>query len=238
MRPKKKEIINNIKCAICDFETTTKGFASHLRSKHKMTTREYYDMYLKRPDEGICPVCKKETRYYNFTFGYNEHCSTRCSSLDKEVQAKLRQTNLNKYGVEVAFQTEQCIKSSHSKETLAKCYQTKLERYGKSLVSDNEAKKENVQKTMLRKYGVKNAYQLPHIKEKALKNAASKEARAKYKETRKANGWNKSSSEDYFESELQRLGFNYTRNKKTEKYPWKCDFYIKDLDLHIELNLF
>lgn len=46
----KKEI-----CKICGELTV---LSKHIR-KHNLTTKEYYDKYLKKDNEGICPVCNK-----------------------------------------------------------------------------------------------------------------------------------------------------------------------------------
>ena len=116
-----------LNCIICNQHIdSTKGIAKHLKIKHNMTTKQYYDTYIKSENEGICPICGKPTKYYNFTRGYNTHCSTRCSSLDPIVQQKLKQTNQSLYNVDVGFQTELCIKNSHSEETMKKHKQTML----------------------------------------------------------------------------------------------------------------
>lgn len=43
-------------CQICKKETVPLGMPGHLR-KHNMSTKEYYDKYLKKSNEGICYVC-------------------------------------------------------------------------------------------------------------------------------------------------------------------------------------
>lgn len=38
----------------------------HLSKSHKDTTKQdYYNKFLRKPDEGICPVCGKETNFKN-----------------------------------------------------------------------------------------------------------------------------------------------------------------------------
>lgn len=198
MRVKSVEEKFPITCCLCGLTTTTKGFANHLRSKHKMTTKEYYDLYIKQENEGICPVCGKETTYYNFTKGYNKHCSTVCSSNDVDVVNKVKATNNKKYNVDFVTQTQQCITASHSKDAKCKRQYTLIRKYGTTCFID---------------------YDVAHL-------------------TRKANGWNRSNSEEEFMETLNSLGIEYRHNYKSEKYPWKCDFYIPSKDLYIELNLF
>lgn len=85
-------------CKICS--CSKKKLKAHIRLEHNITEKEYYDLYLKQPFEGICSVCNKPTQFIRWTDGYRTHCSTQCSSLDKEVQNKNKSTNLNLYGVE------------------------------------------------------------------------------------------------------------------------------------------
>ena len=38
----------------------------HLSKSHKDTTKQdYYNKFLRKPDEGVCPVCGKETNFTN-----------------------------------------------------------------------------------------------------------------------------------------------------------------------------
>lgn len=99
---------NKNQCQICGM--IHHNISGHVRNFHKMSTRNYYDKYLRQPGEGICPTCGKPTSYLNFTVGYHKHCCVRCSTLDPNVQEKLKATNLKKYGVENPFQAEEIKK--------------------------------------------------------------------------------------------------------------------------------
>lgn len=46
----------------------------------------------------FCPICGKKNIFRNFTEGYRFHCSSRCASLDKDVQRKLEQTCFKNHG--------------------------------------------------------------------------------------------------------------------------------------------
>ena len=60
------------RCAICNKEY--KNFGVHLKS-HNISPKEYYDKYLKKNEnEGICPVCGKETTFISLGEGYRYHC--------------------------------------------------------------------------------------------------------------------------------------------------------------------
>lgn len=72
-------------CQICNKECDgTQGLTSHVFKIHGMKSKEYYDKFHKKPEEGICPVCKNETKFIKFGRGYAKHCCYKCSSLDKE----------------------------------------------------------------------------------------------------------------------------------------------------------
>jgi hypothetical protein len=66
-------------CQICkkEFENYI-SLGRHLRI-HKITSKEYYDRFLKKEDEGICPVCDKETSFINLNKGYCKFCSYKCA---------------------------------------------------------------------------------------------------------------------------------------------------------------
>ena len=95
---------NKNQCQICGM--IHHNISGHVRNFHKMSSRDYYDKYLKQPDEGICPTCGKPTSYINFTIGYHKHCCVRCSSLDPNVQEKLHKTNMSLYGTTNGFNTK------------------------------------------------------------------------------------------------------------------------------------
>jgi hypothetical protein len=68
-----------MKCEICGREFKNyKSLSLHLRT-HKITSKEYYDKFLKKEDEGICPICEKETSFINLRKGYRKFCSNKCA---------------------------------------------------------------------------------------------------------------------------------------------------------------
>jgi hypothetical protein len=68
-----------MKCEICGKEFKNyRALSNHLK-KYKITSKEYYDRFLKKEDEGICPVCGKETNYINLNRGYCKFCSKKCA---------------------------------------------------------------------------------------------------------------------------------------------------------------
>ena len=91
-------------CKICNKEMTKKGFGGHISYKHKLTAKEYYDTYLKKPEEGVCPICGKETQFQRIFAGYAKYCCTSCAKQDSNVQSKYMSTMKEKYGYEHALQ--------------------------------------------------------------------------------------------------------------------------------------
>lgn len=69
------------KCKICGQECKALGI--HVLRTHKLSNKEYYDKYVKREGEGICPVCGKENNFKNIICGYSLHCSEECKRKDK-----------------------------------------------------------------------------------------------------------------------------------------------------------
>lgn len=92
------------KCKLCGKEF--KGVQSlgvHIKRTHNIETKEYYDKFLKKPDEGICQTCGKQTNFWHLGYGYLKHCCKECISGDIEVKNKKEQTCLNNWGVSNSF---------------------------------------------------------------------------------------------------------------------------------------
>jgi hypothetical protein len=69
-----------MKCEICGKEFKNyKTLGRHLRT-HKITSKEYYNKFFKKKDEGVCPVCRKETSFINLRKGYCKFCSNECAN--------------------------------------------------------------------------------------------------------------------------------------------------------------
>lgn len=105
-------------CKICGVNSKKLGL--HLKA-HKISPKDYYDMYLKKENEGVCPVCCKSTVFLGITYGYRQHCSTSCSTLDPIVKNKNKTTNMLRYGVEHNWNNGILRKN---------CENTMKERYG------------------------------------------------------------------------------------------------------------
>jgi hypothetical protein len=87
-RDAKNKRLQNSKrvCNICSIKCISySALSAHLMQSHNGTTiKDYYDRYLKKADEGICNVCKKESEFGNVIIGYKKWCSRTCWSNDIE----------------------------------------------------------------------------------------------------------------------------------------------------------
>lgn len=248
--------MNKLKCELCDFSTTSyRGLTGHIVQKHSVQGKDYYDKYLKKPKEGICPTCGKQTRYISMTTGYLKHCSQKCSSLDKTVQEKLENTSKNKYG------TRRPIQSKIVQDNLKHSF---IEKYGVDNPAKSEQIKEKIkntsieryngigwassellakcQQTNLKRYGAINGQggiglektKQTNIERYGVSNAAqSAEIRNKITNTKRKTG-SMSKIELYFEQKLNELGILYDREYISKDYPYFCDFHF--LDMYVELH--
>lgn len=175
-----------------------------------------------------------------------------------EINFKRKQTFLQKYGVEAASQ----IPGSSDKVREA-C----REKYGVNNAAQSQQAKEAYKKHMQEKYGCDNSFQADEVKEKIKKTCKEKygsenirnseyydNLKEKYGcewsrkgfEVRKNNhSLNTSKPEEVtyiklcsiFGKENIEREYNTKITENSDRYPFYCDFYIKPLDMFVELNL-
>ena len=165
-------------CKICNLEIGNKGISSHLRRRHGISNKDYYDQYLKKPDEGICPICHKETKFDTILTGYRNYCSTKCLNLDPKIRAKIEKTSIERYGVKCNLNTEEtqmkARKNSQSTEAKSKRAKTNIKKYGAENVYASEQIKEKIKHTNLERYGVEYSWQSNKVKEKSKATSLAK----------------------------------------------------------------
>ena len=167
-----------MKCEICQKECSGfVGLSNHIKI-HKIKTKEYYDKYLKKENEGICLECRKNTSFYNMNIGYHKFCSNKCSNNNKEIKNKKITTSLKNFGVEYSSKIKEikekvkktCLKkygvdcSSKSEIIKEKSKQTCLKKYGSEYVMQNKEVREKGKITNLKNYGYDNLFKSPQIK--------------------------------------------------------------------------
>ena len=135
-------------------------------------------------------------------------------SQNKNIKDKKKNTCLQNYGVENPAQ---------SKEIYNKIKETCIDKYGVQSTNSLEQKKQKIKNTCLQNYGVENPAQIREIINKIDDTK------------RKNNSFNKSDPEEKVFELLSKF-FNVHRQYKSSNYPFRCDFYINELDLFIEYN--
>ncbi len=211
-----------------------------------------------------CPSCGSPVKFGGFMCGYYKYCSSKCSNSSLDKKNKIKQTNLERYGVENPFQSES-IKSkikqtnlerygvenpAKAQESKHKHDQTMLTKYG-SLSYNNQSK---YKETCLKRYGVENPFQSESIKSKIKQTNLNKygvgdytqsqdyqsrhdEIQSKINNTKHSNGtFNTSKIEEEFASYLDQNHIIYKRQYKSDLYPFNCDFYLPDYELYIEVQ--
>lgn len=177
----------------------------------------------------------------------------------KLVSYKVKNTCKEKYGVECVFNREDVRKNCSSKDARKKAVEStkisNLKKYGvessnnvpeirikqlNSYYNKSDKEKENIKNkraaTNLIKYGAINYMQSYDA------SLRVKEFKEKELITRRNNGTLCSSNPEKILLENLLLMFKedeiIQQYNKDDRYPWHCDFYIKPLDLFIELNLY
>lgn len=183
----------------------------NLKYPKTITSLKEYSLIQKSDNISINDLyCKCGSRKYI----YDKYCgNAKCISNHKEVLQKRKETNLKRYGVSTVVGT---------KEILEKTRKTNLEKYGVEYPLQNKKilKKAQINRDIL--YKDKEI-----IKEIELK---------KYNTKKENNSFCTSKDEEYIYSELcKKFGSNnIIREYYSSLYPYRCDFYIKSIDLYIE----
>lgn len=164
-------------CQICNREVNNfNSLRNHIRFSHKeMTTKLYYDTFMKKDNEGLCVACTNITVFDGLKQGYRQFCSVSCSSkycnsLDS-IKQKIKATKLDRYG-------------DSTYNNMAKCKSTLKEKYGDERYVNIEGIKQNwanktddelklitqkIKSTKLIKYGDENYRNGDKIMETKLK---------------------------------------------------------------------
>ena len=172
-------------CLICgkQFESS-KSLSNHIVKRHSISKKEYYDVYFRQPNEGLCKVCGKPTKFLRNA--YKECCSYKCTcilrygtesilsipeihskgvekSKTDEVRRKIKQTNIERYGVTNPMQQSYVRDKLSTNEVKQKrnssIIKTNLDKYGVSWPAQLTETVEKQAQTNLTKYGVKSFLQ-------------------------------------------------------------------------------
>ena len=118
-------------CEICKRDINTKvGLSKHVSQiHHNISLKDYYDKYIKKPGEGICPITKKPTKFKSMTQGYYKFSGKGTNSKDTNNKKKVVQTLIKNFGVDNAVKANKEQRIKTYKNTRYKQRQLKLERW-------------------------------------------------------------------------------------------------------------
>ena len=155
---------------------------------------------------------------------------------------KIKNTTLKKFGVEFPLQQ---LKKENS-EIYQKISQTCINKFGVDSLLKNKEVREKIKQTNIQKYGVDNPLKNKEIREKIKQTNIQKygvDNPLKNKEIWKKSQDNRQISS---KSKLENNFLNYLKLKyepddiitqyKSKEYPYYCDFYIKSINLYIEIQ--
>lgn len=149
-----------IQCKICNRELKSyTGLASHINQVHNLLSKDYYIQYLKQKDEGICPVCGKDTQWFSLRKGFRKHCSRACSTTDPEVYKLKSETEFKNTGYHSPMEDpkhhQKMIELSKLPENQQKRIESCKSNNGQGTGFQIKSVKENAIDSIFNKYGKK-----------------------------------------------------------------------------------
>lgn len=124
-------------------------FAEYLRNTYKQEglkwTERLYLYYNHLTERPVCVVCGNPVKFYNMNLGYARTCSRKCNGIDPLTREKVRQTSLERFGVENVAQ---------SKMAREKTIKTCMERYGLTNGGWSKQSQEKIRATNQKRRGV------------------------------------------------------------------------------------
>lgn len=119
------------KCGLCEKKfAKLSGLSRHVFQIHKnITIKEYYDNFLKKENEGICPVTNLPTNFKDLTSGYYKYYERGTCSRDNKVLEKRKETLLKNYNTDKLSYVNMKDRVFHFKETFAKRRKLNEERF-------------------------------------------------------------------------------------------------------------
>lgn len=174
--------------------------------------------------------------------------------LSPEVREKIEATSMKRYGVPYYWQSDagrvRLKELLNSEEVIEKTRQTNFERYGAETWQSSDAGRQKLaskevrdktEKTNYKRYGAKTWSNTDEGKQSMAAIISSNEVQDKIIATKMEHGTiNDSQPErDVYRALIEKFGKDDVFPQyRSDRYPYKCDFYIKSSDLFIELNIY
>lgn len=167
------------KCRFCGVEyKSIQSLCLHVRQKHGMESKEYYDKFFKTDTDGICEVCGKPTKFYRISQGgYFRFCSKQCSAKSELTKQRKKETNEKLNGgigfasPRIREELKEKWKAEHGVEWYSQSdawhnsvEEHALENYGVTSVNKCDWKIEKTKDGFREKYGVETNMQLPEFR--------------------------------------------------------------------------
>ena len=224
-----------------------------------------YRIYYKIEIRPTYPYCGNPLRFIGGKDIFTKYCSISCASFHTSPKAKetcrklygsgtnvkkYKETCLKRYGVDNAAKLdstrEKFKKTCQEKygtdtplknpEVIEKSKKTCKERYGVEYIMQSKEIQEKIQETFREKYGVNYPLENKEIHQKTIDNPERKEHVYQTKKRNKTFNSSKIEEQIYQWLIEEFSNEDVIRQYKEERYPWNSDFYIKSLDLFIEIN--
>ena len=171
------------------------------------------------------------------------------------IKDRLKKANVKKYGVDNPARLDffknkvrsTCMKKYNSPyfmgtdEFFEKSRKTLLDKYGTSHQMKSEIGRQKFRVGCLKKYGVDHPMKCKQISDKVKSTFNSGVPVFKMIQTKRKNGTfntSKIQNELYLKLKEKFGEEDVEEEYRDERYPFNCDFYVKSLDLFIELNAF
>jgi hypothetical protein len=134
--------MKKIICQECNLEfSCAENLSKHVKH-HNLSSKEYYDRYLKKKGEGKCLICNKETIFKGIQKGYPKCCSLECSAKNNG-KNRSKKHIIKKRQIEESFifECKECHKKFRTSLSLNKHiikFHDKKEYYDRFLKNENE----------------------------------------------------------------------------------------------------
>lgn len=196
--------------------------------------KKYGDENWNNPEkqkETIANKIKNDKDYYKRRFQKSMQTKLKNGYSKEKNVAKIKQTCIQRYGVDSYSKTD---------EFISKVKETNQQKLGVDFPGQCRQCIEKLRNTNLKKYGCEIFPESIQFKELwKNKEFVKRRQQKSYETKRKNNSFHISSKEDEcYKILVQKYGIeNIERQYSIDKrYPFNCDFYIKNLDLFIEYN--